>query len=272
MSSTVKNCVVISDIHAGCRLALCPPAGATLDDGGTYNPSALQLKLYKIWEEFWDWVVVATKKEPYAIVINGDVVDGVHHNSTTQISHNLEDQSEIAFTLLEPLVKKCEGRFYMIRGTEAHVGQQAVNEERLAKRLGARKNGAGQSSQYELWMNLGGPKYLVHFSHHIGTTGSAAYETTAIKKELEEIYADSAKWGHRHRHVETRTPTQNGVGIAFVTAGWQGRTPFSYRIPGGRVTLPQFGGSVIRLGGDMGTGLYTMHFVRSIDRPPAVQP
>ncbi len=271
--------MVISDIHAGCRLALCPPGGAALDDGGVYNPSALQLKLYKIWQEFWEWVVVATKKEPYSIVVNGDVVDGVHHNSTTQISHNLEDQAEIAHTLLAPLVEKCEGRFYMVRGTSAHVGESAVEEERLAKRLGARKNESGQSSRYELWMNIGGPKHLVHFAHHIGTTGSMAYETSAVMKEISEMFADAARWGHqipdvivrshRHRHIEVRVPTMNGYGIGFVTPAWQGRTPFSYRVAGGRIALPQFGGSLIRLGD---RELFTEHFVRSIDRPPAVMP
>lgn len=275
----MRNCVVISDIHAGCRLALCPPVGASLDDGGTYQPSALQQKLYQIWTEFWEWVPVASKKEPFAIVINGDVIDGVHHHSTTQISHNLADQSEIAYTLLAPLVEKCEGRFYMTRGTDAHVGQSGVEEERLAKRLGARKNESGQYARYELWMNIGGPKHLVHFAHHIGVTGSMNYETSAVMKELGEMYADSARWGnqipdvivrsHRHRHVEVRTPTRNGYGIAFVTAAWQGRTPFSYRIPGGRVALPQFGGSLIRYND---RELFTEHFTRSIERAPTVTP
>lgn len=275
----MRNCVVISDIHAGCRLALCPPGGASLDDGGTYQPSALQNKLYQIWNEFWEWVEVATKKEPYALVVNGDVIDGVHHHSTTQISHNLEDQAEIAYSLLSPLVEKCEGRFYMIRGTEAHVGPSGVEEERLAKRLGARKSEIGQYARYELFMHLGGPKRLVHFSHHIGTTGSMAYETSAVMKEISDMFADSARWGnqipdvivrgHRHRHIEVRVPTRNGYGIGFVTAAWEGRTPFSYRVAGGRVAVPQFGGSLIRSGD---RELFTEHFVRSIERPATVTP
>lgn len=271
--------MVISDLHSGCRLALCPPSGAKLDDGGVYHPSALQNKLYQIWEEFWEWVPAGTKKEPYVVVMNGDVIDGSHHGSTTQISHNLEDQSEIAYQLLAPIVEKCEGRFYMTRGTSAHVGESGVEEERLGKRLGAIKNEVGQHARYEMWLHIGSPKHLVHVAHHIGVTGSMAYESTAIMKELSEMYADSARWrnqipdvivrSHRHRHAEIRVPTANGYGIAFVTAAWQGRTPFSYKIPGGRVALPQFGGSLIRLGDRV---LYTEHFVRSIDRPAAVTP
>jgi hypothetical protein len=276
-ATRVQNIVVVSDIHAGCRLALCPPNGAALDDGGRYMPSAIQGKLHAIWREFWDtWVPTSTKGEPYAVVVNGDVIDGVHHNSTTQISHNLQDQAEIAYELLAPIVEKCEGRFYMIRGTEAHVGQSGTEEEGLAKRLDSVANENGQKSRYELWMKMG--KGLIHFAHHIGTSGSMAYETTAVMKELTEMYADSARWSskrpdcivrsHRHRHIEVRVPTEIGYGIAFVTAAWQLRTPFSYRVAGGRVSQPQIGGSIIRQGD---RDFFTEHFTRDIKRSEPVK-
>lgn len=37
--SEVRNIVDISDLHVGCRLALCHKDGAVLDDGGVYQPS-----------------------------------------------------------------------------------------------------------------------------------------------------------------------------------------------------------------------------------------
>src|SRR5208283_5633690 len=44
-----------------------PPV--VFDDGGLYQPSKIQLKLWNIWEEFWgDWVPRTTRAEPYAIV------------------------------------------------------------------------------------------------------------------------------------------------------------------------------------------------------------
>lgn len=273
----IRNIVIISDLHAGCRMALCPPEGAALDGGGRYVCSALQLKLWAIWRDFWDvWVPAATKGEDFAVVANGDLVDGVHHNSTTQISHDLEDQADISYALLAPVVDLCKGKFYCVRGTDAHVGQSGVDEEKLAKRLGAVKSDTGNRSRFELWLKM--EKRLIHFAHHIGSSGSAAYETSAVMRELAEMYADSARWGnqvpdiivrsHRHRHIEVRVPTKNGYGIAFVTPGWQLRTPFSYRIPGGRVAMPQIGGSLIRYGD---RELFTEHRVCSIERPPAVQ-
>src|ERR1035437_2848056 len=146
----LNNLVVVSDIHAGCRLALCPPGGVPLDDGGTYHTSPLQDKLGAMWRTFWDeFVPTATRGEPFGVVINGDCVDGVHHNSTTQISHNLMDQSAIASAILAPIAKACDGRIWMVRGTEAHVGQSATMEEGLAKSLGAIPSAEGQHRSEE---------------------------------------------------------------------------------------------------------------------------
>ena len=92
-----NNLIIVSDTHCGCKLGLCPPYPMPLDDGGTYTISKVQRKLWAWWQEFWDdWVPRVTKGEPYAVVTNGDTLDGVHHGSTTQISHNLGDQANIA--------------------------------------------------------------------------------------------------------------------------------------------------------------------------------
>ncbi len=255
----VDNIVVVSDLHCGCRLGLCPPDGAKLDDGGIYMPSKFQRKLWRYWRIFWDeFVPEATRGEPYAVVINGDAREGVHHRTTTPISHSEEDQEDVAYRVLRPIVDLCGGYFYLIRGTEAHVGPSAVSEERLGKRLGSIPNSEGQYARYELWKRCG-PK-LVHFLHHVGTTGSQAYESTAVHKELTESFVEAARWkreppdvivrSHRHRHIETTIAVgdarSTGRAIAVVTPGFQGKTPFAWKIPGARLSTPQFGGIVVR--------------------------
>jgi hypothetical protein len=96
--------------------------------------------------------------------------------------------------------------------------------------------------------------------------------------ELGEAYAEAGRWqnrapnvvvrSHRHRHIEVRVPTKAGYGISFVTAGWQLQTPFVWRMPGGRSSLPQIGGSLIRMGDN---DLYTRHKVWDIGRSRTVQ-
>lgn len=249
-----RNLVVISDTHFGCRLALCGRAPVPLDDGGFYSPSPIQLKLADLWDEFFEeFVPMATRGEPWDLVVNGDVVEGMHHRATTPISQNPMDQKRLALTMLRPVVSRA-ARYFHIRGTEAHVGSSAHMEEDVARELGAQPNEAGQHARYELWVEVGGA--LVHLLHHIGTTGSQAYEATAVHKELVEHYAEAARWGerppdviirsHRHRYIQTRVPTARGHAICVVTPCWQGKTPFAWKIPGARLSLPQFGGIVVR--------------------------
>lgn len=268
----INNVVVISDTHVGCKLALCHPDGAALDDGGVYSPSKIQRKVWSFWEEFWgEWVPRVTHKEPFTVVHNGDCVDGVHHGATTQWSHNLGDQSEHAYTVLKPVVEACEGRYFHIRGTEAHVGKSATEEERLARRLEARPNEEGQHARYELWLRVAGT--LCHFLHHIGTTSSAAHEASAVNAELSAIYGDAGRWrdeppmivvrSHRHRCSEVRLPAHGGYATSMVTAAWQLKTPFAWKIAGARVTTPQIGGSLIRVGDEE---VHTRHCVMNIGR------
>lgn len=208
-----------------------------------------------MWYEFWDeFVPMATKGEPYSVVMNGDAMDGVHHGSTTQWSHNLTDQCKAAEKLLKPIVAKCDGRYYHIRGTEAHVGKSSENEEMLAKNLCAIQNEDGQFARYDLWIRVDGRK--VHLLHHIGSTGSQAYEATALCKEITETLIEAARWGrqppdmivrsHRHRAYKITMPSAVGSITGVITGCWQGKTPFVWKIPGARLSTPQFGGVVIR--------------------------
>ena len=273
----INNIICISDIHAGCQLALCPPK-VSLDNGGFYYPSRLQKKLWAMWREFWDeWVPMATKEEDFILVVNGDAIDGVHHNSVTQISHNITDQIQIAKDLLLPIIQnpKCVG-YYHIRGTEAHVGKSGQSEEGLAKALGAIPDEIGNYARWEMWIKMGGK--LINFSHHIGTTQSASYESTAPYKEYIEALTDAARWkntppdvivrSHRHRAIETRVPTANGYGISVITPSWQIRTPFAFRIALGRTSMPQIGGILIRNGDE--DSVFTRSKIWEIERSKEV--
>jgi len=261
----VKNLVVISDTHCGCQLALCP-SKIRLDNGGTYHASRFQTEILTCWNYFWtQWVPQVTRGEPFAVVLNGDAMDGRHHGATTPISQNLSDQANIAYEMLAPVVEACEGRFYFIRGTRSHTGEAGENEEKLAERLNAIVDEeTGNRSRFEMWARLGG-QCLVHLTHHIGVTSSMAYQTTAPMKELTEMFSEAGRWqeeppdvlvrSHRHKPMKVDVPTARGSGIVVVTPGWQLKTPFLFTKPGGRVTTPELGGALVRQGDEE-------HFVR----------
>jgi hypothetical protein len=251
-----------------------------LDDGGAYLASDVQRKMWALWRAFWDdWVPEVTRGEPYDVVHNGDAIDGVHHNSTTQVSHNMEDQITIAEMVLAPEVAKCKasgGTYYHIRGTEAHVGKSGVYEEQLAKRLGAKPNAQGQYARYDLWKRVGGDDGpLVHLLHHIGTTGSAAHEASAVNAELTAEFVEAGRWGrqppdfivrsHRHRSIAVDINSARGYAASIVTPAWQLKTPFVWKVPGARLAEPQLGGILIRRGDEES---YYRRQVWTMDRSP----
>lgn len=268
---SVTNIVVVADLHSGCRFGLCPGDPVPLDGGGAYHPSRFQKVVYGWWREFWDeFVPHATKGEPFAVVVNGDATDGVHHKSTTQVSHNMEDQRSIARKLLEPVVEACGGRFYMVRGTEAHVGPSAEHEEALARSLGAlaTPDSAGARSHYELVLELAARR--IHFTHHIATSHSPFTRTSALLREIVNHYVEAGKWGdrpysmlvrsHRHQHDKVSQSASFGEVTGVTTHAWQLKTPYVYKITA-RMQQPEIGGLVIRLADDE-------LFVRAFSRRP----
>jgi hypothetical protein len=273
----VGSVVCISDTHIGCGLALMHPDGAERDEGNVVKPSKLQIKLWSLWEEFWgDWVPRVTKGEPYYVLHNGDATDGVHHNSTTQWSHNILDQHRHAVKILKPVVELCEGRYFHIRGTSSHTGESGVNEESLARELGSIPSPTdGHHARWELQKTMGQEKYLISATHHIGTTSSAAHETSAVNAELAACFTEAGRWGHkppnvivrshRHRCSEIRLPAKEGYYTAFVTPAWQLRTPYCFRVAGARNSASQIGGSLIKVGDE--DGIYTRHFCVDVGRP-----
>ena len=224
---------------------------------------------------------IVTRGEPYVLVINGDIIDGRHHRAVTQLTHNLSTQRELAYELLAPvtLLNSALAGLYVVKGTEAHVGPSAEEEETLAKELKAIPEEETDScARYELWLRMHN-ETLIHFTHHVGTTSSAAYESTAVYKELVEAFNEAGRWGeeppdmivrsHRHRSFRVGVPSDKGESTAIVTPGWQLKTPFVFRGTLGRAGQPHVGGWVIRTGDE--DPIYARVFTRKMRRQGEVR-
>lgn len=245
--SEVRNLVVVSDTHVGSTLALCKRH--KLDDGGFFDPSELQQKVWALWEDFWDFVYKQIGNEPFVLVHNGDILDGQNKGRTTALTtFNLTVQSRLAVEILGPHAKKAK-RYFQIRGTEAHAGISAQEEEAVACALGAEQDEQGNYSRWELWMKFG--VELIHFAHHISSTVSTAYESSAPMREMVSAFVEAGQHklrapsfivrSHRHRFIQISAPG----GKIVTTPAWQLKTPFTHRID--RTRAPQLGGLLIRL-------------------------
>ncbi len=258
MTKPMKSAVIaVSDLHVASTFGLCPPRGMHLDGGGRYEPSKFQAGLYKAWRHFWDEFVPYTVRDYRiaAVVVNGDAIEGIHHNRTGIVGTTLTEMENAAVQLLEPIRDVAE-RFFFVRGTEAHAGAMAESEEAIAKRLGAVPTETGESSHWQVRIRPRGSHTLFHFAHHIGVTSSAAYETSAPMREMIATFVEAAQWeqglpdvvvrSHRHRFTLVPLPgAKDGVyrrRYLAITPGWQLKTPHAERID--RMRMPHVGGIV----------------------------
>lgn len=255
--ATPNATVVISDLHAGCQMGLCPPHGVRLDDGGQYLPNTIQKAVWAWWREFWDeFVPMATKGGTFDVIVNGDAIDNEHHAVKTLISNNIETQRRIAIELLTPVAAKAR-EFYMVRGTDAHDGGHGQDVESIARTLDAIPDDTGRFARWEINKRIDGPdkECIANCLHHIGGSGGSHYDTSAPKRELIEAFIEAARAAerpptfvvrsHRHRYTQVVEMTDWGRSYCLVTPSWQAKTGLAHKIAGARVSPPQFGGAVL---------------------------
>lgn len=242
---------VVSDLHCGSTLGLCPPEGVQLDDGGRYMPSKAQVALWDCWLRYWAAVAEERRPEDRLIVaLNGDVVDGNHHQTSQIVTSNLPaTQHEIAMATLAPALALSPDSIILIRGTEAHVGGSAAYEERLARDLGAEPDPeTGAASRWHFQADSQG--VVLDFAHH-GRLGQRPWtKMTGPGTLAAQIVMAAAKHGSRCPSVAVRSHYHQWADSAdnFATrvvqiAGWQLSTAFVHRIAAG--SLPEIGGIII---------------------------
>ena len=249
----MKAIIAISDTHVGSTVGLCPRDGMMIPDGGYYQPNKFQRTLMKYYDDFWGKFVPQQIKgaKKVVIVLNGDLIDGDHHQTINIATSSTDKQRDAAIDMFTPLKKF--GQIFITRGTEAHSGVGSEAEEAIAKQLGCEKNEVGEYSQWQHWIEVDG--VVFQFAHHIGVTSSAAYESSAPMREMVAALVEAAQWGrnlpdvivrsHRHRFIPVSIPSYRGRIDCAITPGWQLRTPFTERID--RMRMPHIGGIVFKV-------------------------
>lgn len=256
----MKAVISISDLHIGSTTGICLESVDTVDKG-EYRGNKYQRTLLKYWRNFWKVVVPEYTSGASKIVleINGDIIDGVHHNTVNILSNSWAVQEQAAIELLQDARDLCPVKIdeiYIVKGTEVHTGPAGESEERIAKAIGAVPNEIGEYASYQWWLKVDDVPF--QFAHHIGVTSSAAYESSAPMRELVAALVEAAQWGqilprvversHRHRFIPVAIPSRYGRIHAIITPGWQLRTPFVERID--RMRMPHIGGIVYRVEGE----------------------
>jgi len=251
----LKIQIVISDTHVGSYMGLCPPDGIRLDNGAMMTPNKYQRFLWECWQDLWEnWVPKTCKGAKKKILVhNGDAIQGTELRQVDAVPS--EQSQKAAFVeIMKPIIKKFDD-FYMVRGTEAHgrTGEQSTEE--LAQALKTTpEEPTGNHSRSELWLEDKENDVITNYSHHIGFTNSAAYESSAPMRELISAEIEAAQWGarlpqvivrsHRHRYTKVVIPTNRKSDITCViTPSWQLKTVWSYKAD--RLRMPHIGAIAI---------------------------
>lgn len=237
-SERIKAVVVVSDLHVGSTIGLWPTAFVSQEDVPV-GQSRFQKWLWECWIDLAKQIEGYLGNTKYVVVVNGDIVEGLHHNSTQIMTANPTDQTEAVKKVLYPLIKRSYSLFFT-KGTEIHTRDREIT---VGNALAAVQDpSTGQHAFDKLYLNING--CLCIFRHHITATTRPYLEATALSTELGSERIEAARnmhpipkvlcVAHRHRHGIFR----DSGGIVTVTGGWQGLTRHGHKVVGSAVPNP----------------------------------
>lgn len=230
MKTKSRIVVLLSDLHIGSTVGLWPE-GFTSNEGYPIGQNQFQKWLWKCWKDCQEWIAQTVGKDEFELVLNGDLVEGIHHRSLQVMSPDVGDQTAAVVQVLDALPYK-PTNIHMIKGTECHTRNDEI---RLGKHLGASKDPqTGQHAWDSLDLEVNGT--LFNFAHHISATSRSYLEASAHSIALGNMTHSRARVGrrvpsvicraHRHRHgIWT-----DGNQISAITGAWQGLTRHGYKV------------------------------------------
>lgn len=231
MSKSTRLLFVLSDPHCGSSYGLLPPGFVTLE-GNEQGQNAVQRWLWKCWQDATQvWMPRVSRGDRYAVVMNGDLTEGVHHRSTEVISTDLGDHLEAAIQVLQP-VAAAAAAAYVVEGTPCHT----LNlEHAIAKAIKAKPcSSTGRPAWGRLDLTIAGTRAI--FQHHVATAMRPYLEASGLGIALGVEQLEAAKAGeaipkvlgvaHRHRYGEFR----DASGLCVVSPPWQGLTRFGRKV------------------------------------------
>jgi hypothetical protein len=217
--------VVVNDIHSGSTAGLLPPDFETLE-GNRIAQNRFQAWLWACWSHATtEWLPKVVGCDPWALVLNGDLVEGCHHGTKEVISPDEGDHKAAAVQILKPLADSA-ARVFVTEGTECH---SKTAEHSIAKELGAVPDpDTGKHAWPRLELTVAGT--LCAFDHHIPATIRSYLEASQYSMALGVERIEAQRNGvacpkvivraHRHRFGFFG----DGDGMVVVGAPWQGLT------------------------------------------------
>ena len=248
---------IVSDMQVGSTLALCPPKWNLLD-GGTFHASPAQMIIYRQWirsaQVLKDILTEGRGRKRLVLILNGEPVDGHHHDTPQLITKRPQEQIEMSISLLDEFLQivdyhpKKGDMIYLVRGTDAHekgeyieqIGRDIIGVR--AKRKDTSnliKDGLYHYQKLRLSIN----DNLIHVTHKGFNRGTRAWTTAnSIGYALKSIYFNNLNHGvpipnyviRSHNHVYTHASYEDRHAKMWgcITPCWQLKTYFGNHVAG----------------------------------------
>lgn len=249
--ATIVAC--FADTHTNSRVGLLPPVVEL--EGGEQGPitihaSKAQQALWAAWLHYWDELARLKKEhnaQLYAVQV-GDGSDDNTHGKVGLISTHKADIVKMGVEVLTPAIKVAD-KIFIVRGTEAHVGPGAWQEEMIAGIVGAERDAeAHTDSWWWLPMEVEGVRF--HIAHHPPTRSwvpwtrqdAASRSASYISNEYwqrGQMPPDVAVFGHVHFLADGGRAVRPQV---VFCPSWQLTTTYAMRL--GKAGMTQAVGGV----------------------------
>lgn len=228
--------VTISDLHVGSDVGLFPPGYRTIEKQIPISQSAFQEWLWACWLEIPAVVKgLAPTAKRFILVINGDVIEGIHHRSTEiKVAHKADMDAAMRQCVKQLASAMRWKGFLLTKGTECHsdlaevgLGEYLGPDVPVMDKLRVSHNG----------INL-------MWRHHMSTTSRVHLESSALRNEWGQEAMEAVRCRYpapdvltmAHRHVPDLL--QNGQSIIGVTGPWQGLTRYGHKVARHGVAKP----------------------------------
>jgi hypothetical protein len=243
---------LIGDLHINSTVGLPPGLSFPLDDGGMYHASKTQRWIWDCWGHFWALIdeMVKRHKAELFVVINGEALDGDHHDTRQIITRNRATFMRMGTYVLDPIAQKADHLFWT-RGTPAHSGKSGELDEGLAQDLGAEPARVvnGEVTSYTFWhlrLDVRGVKSdICHHTTRSKVPRSKGSSAGRLASDTQERYIDQNQWPpdlvfRSHVHVSEDSRDSHRT-RAIILPCWQAPTEYGYKIAPG--DWPTIGGA-----------------------------
>lgn len=228
----------VSDLHVGSDVGLCPPEfrlekGNIVTFGDNYHQQWL-------WEKYRNDVFPRAMRiigdDPFVLLVNGDVTEGIHHGGKETLADTLEIHAENAKAVLDPLCELADIVLFTF-GTRCHTH---TVENMLAKHYG--KTPETSMAKQKWLFDMHG--VLIDAAHHMGVTKRAYLEGSSLSIEMGNARLNYARSQHRipmlfmrgHRH--THGVYSDGRARAACTGAWQMLTSHGHQVVTDSIPAP----------------------------------